>query len=176
MDMKKMKKFFIWVLGVIIVFYLGICTFFYFSQEKLLFDTSAKLSKNHVFKFADSFEEEYIPMPDGNNLHGVLFKADEAKGLILLLPGGRGMIDSIGVNAQIYTDMNYDFFVLNYRGFGKSSGKIENENQFDQDIQTVYDYFKKVYPEDRIVIWGYSLGTGPAAALAAKNTPQMLIL
>ncbi|PXV69096.1 hypothetical protein CLV62_101365 [Dysgonomonas alginatilytica] len=172
----RMKKFFKWVLATTIFFYLGICILFYFSQEKVLFDTSVKVTKDHVFKFPSNFEEKYIPMPDGKKLHGVLFKAQESKGLIFYLPGGRGMLDSIGVNAPIYTDLNYDFFVLNYRGFGKSEGKIESEKQFDEDMQTAYDYFKKEYHEDSIVVFGYSLGTGPAAALAAANNPKMLVL
>ena len=171
-----MKKILKWLFGIAVVFYLGVCALFYFSQEKMLFDTSVKLSKDHVFKFQDVFEERYISMQDGNKLHGILFKAKEPKGLILFFPGGRGMLDSIGVNARIYTDLNYDLFVLNYRGFGKSKGKIESEKQFNEDMQTVYNYFGKEYSESKIVLFGYSLGTGPAAALAASNNPQMLIL
>lgn len=170
-----MKKILKWIVIVTALLYSGICVLFYFTQEKLLFNT-LKLQHNHVFEFANSFEERYIVMPDKQNLHGVLFKAKESKGLILWFPGGRGMIDSIGVNAHFYTDLNYDLFVLNYRGFGKSEGKISSEKQFNQDLQTVYDYFKKEYQENNIVIFGYSLGTGPAVALAKANNPKMLIL
>lgn len=174
--MKKIKKILKWVLVLAALLYVGICVLFYFAQEKLLFDTSVKLSKNHVFKFSDKFEEKYISITDNVKLHGVLFKAEDPKGVILYLPGGRGMIDSIGVNANIYTKLNYDFFVLNYRGFGKSDGKIEGEKQLNEDIQTVYNELKKGYNQNSIVIWGYLLGSGPAAALAAKNNCQMLIL
>lgn len=174
--MSKIKKILKWILGIVITLYLGICILFYFSEEKVLFDTSAKLGKNHIFKFPSTFEEREILMADGKKLHGVLFKANEPKGLIVYLPGGSGMIDSIGVNAPLYTDLNYDLLIVNYRGFGKSEGEIESEKQFNQDMQTVYDYLKKEYQEDRIVVFGYSLGTGPAAALAATNNPKMLIL
>ena len=43
-------------------------------------------------------------------------------------------------------------------------------------MQTVYDQFKQEYGEEKIIVFGYSLGTGPAAALAARNHPHMLIL
>lgn len=170
------KKVFIWLFSAAFLLYLSLCGWFYFAQEKLLFNTSVKLDQDHIFKFTVPFEERYITMHDKQHLHGILFRAKESKGLILWLPGGRGMLDSIGLNSQIYTDMNYDLFVLNYRGFGKSEGKIDSEKQFNQDIQTVYSDFKKEYPENKIVIFGYSLGTGPAAALAANNKPKMLIL
>lgn len=173
--MKNLKRITIWVTTILAAIYLIVCCWFYYSQEKLLFNT-VKLDSNHVFEFSDSFEEHEIIMRDSIKLHGVLFKAKETKGLILWLPGGRGMIDSIGINAHFYTDLNYDLFLLNYRGFGKSEGTISSENQFNQDMQSVYDYFKATYGENKIIIFGYSLGTGPASALSANNNPKLLIL
>lgn len=174
--MNKIKNLAKWTLGTIILLYLCLCGFYYFFQEKFLFNTSVKLKQEHVFKFSEPFEERYITMPDNKKLHGVLFKSKESKGLILWFPGGRGMIDSIGLDSKIYTDLKHDLFVLNYRGFGKSEGKISSEKQFNQDMQSVYDYFKKEYPENKITLFGYSLGTGPAAELASANNPEMLVL
>ena len=173
--MKTLKKVFIWLIGISGILYLCICGWFYFSQEKALF-AGVKVKKDHVYRFPGQFEEKFIPMSDGINLHGVLFKAKEHKGLILWMPGGRGMIDSIGPDAHFYTEMDYDLFIINFRGFGKSEGKVKSEKQFDQDMQTVYNYFKKDYGEHHLVIAGYSLGSGPAAALASTNKPKMLIL
>lgn len=174
--MNTFKKIAKWLSIIAIVFYISICCLYYFYQDRLVFNTSVKLKKEHVFKFANPFEERYITMSDNKKLHGVLFKAKESKGLILWLPGGRGIIDSIGLDSHFYTDLKYDLFVINYRGFGKSEGKISSEKEFNQDMQSVYDNFKKEYSENKIIIFGYSLGTGPAAELASNNNPKMLIL
>ncbi len=174
--MNKTKKILKWALGITILLYLCLCGFYYFAQEKVLFNTSVKLKQEHVFKFSEPFEERYIPMPDKKKLNGVLFKAKNPKGLILWYPGGRGMIDSVGTDSKIYTDLNYDLFLLNFRGYGKSEGKISSEKQFNQDMQSVYNYFKKEYQEKNIILFGYSAGTGPAASVAASNNPKMLIL
>jgi pimeloyl-ACP methyl ester carboxylesterase len=174
--MNTFKKIAKWVLGILIVLYLGLCICFYFFQEKIFFNTSVKLKKEHVFQFSKPFEERYITMRDNKKLNGVLFKAKNPKGLILWFPGGRGIIDSVGIDSHNYTDLNYDYFILNFRGYGKSEGKISSEEQFNQDMQSVYDYFKKEYQEKNIILFGYSAGTGPAASVAATNNPKMLIL
>ncbi len=105
-----------------------------------------------------------------------LFKADTTKGLIFYLHGNAGMLDTWGQIANVYTSNGYDIFILDYRGFGKSEGAISSEEQFFSDVQTAYDSLKNYYPEDKIVITGYSIGTGPAAMLASTNHPKLLIL
>jgi pimeloyl-ACP methyl ester carboxylesterase len=65
---------------------------------------------------------------------------------------------------------------LDYRGYGKSEGTISSENQFYGDVQAAYNVLKKRYAQDKIIILGYSLGTGAATILASNNKPKHLIL
>jgi pimeloyl-ACP methyl ester carboxylesterase len=172
--MNRLKKILVWLFLIVVVLYLVLCAWFYLQQEKGLF-TTVKHPTEYKYHFEQAFEERNIPMKDGKMLNGVLFKADTSKGLILWLPGGRGLLDTIGNDAKYYTTMHYDIFMLNYRSFGKSEGKITSEEQFNQDMQSVYDYFNKEY-NNCIVVLGYSLGTGPATILAASRSPKALIL
>jgi pimeloyl-ACP methyl ester carboxylesterase len=146
-----------------------------FQQERLIFFPE-KLPKNYEFRFDQEFEEIYIPAKDGAQLHGLLFKTAAPKGLVFYLHGNAGSVDSWGWIAKTYTDLNYDIFVLDYRGYGKSEGKISSEKQFYEDVQAAYDQLKKRYDEDQIVIAGYSIGTGAAAMLASANQPKLLVL
>ena len=173
--MKRSTKILLSILLIIFLGYILVCVWFYRGQEKALF-TKVPHPANYVYKFNVPFEERNITMADGKKLNGVLFKSDSSKGLILWLPGGRGMLDSLSEEAAFYTRLNYDVFIINYRGFGKSEGAITSEEQFGNDMQTVYDSFKKQYSENNIVVYGYSLGSGPAARLAAENHPKMLLL
>ena len=66
--------------------------------------------------------------------------------------------------------------MLDYRGYGKSDGQVESEDQLHQDVRAAYDEMRKRYDEDKIVVLGYSLGSGPASKLAAENSPRLLIL
>ena len=72
--------------------------------------------------------------------------------------------------------MGYDICIIDYRGFGKSGGCIENEAQFFHDVQQVYDIMKSRYDENDIVVLGYSIGTAAAAKVARDNSPKHLIL
>jgi hypothetical protein len=65
--------------------------------------------------------------------------------------------------------------LVDYRGFGKSTGK-RNEKDMLNDMQFVYDDLTKTYPQNHLIVYGRSLGSGFAAKLAADNTPRYLIL
>ncbi len=144
-------------------------------QEKIIFFPK-KLTQNYKFQFDGKFEELNIITADKIYLNGLLFKSDSSKGLIFYLHGNAGALDSWGDIAKTYTNLNYDMFILDYRGFGKSAGDISNEEQFYSDVQSAYIHLKSRYSENKIVIIGYSIGTGPASMLASKNNPKALLL
>lgn len=145
------------------------------AQESLLFHPDT-YPMNHVYNFGEKFQEYFFKVDKKTSLNGVLFKADSSKGLVFYLHGNAGSIDSWGNIAGVYLENNYDFFILDYRGFGKSQGHISSEEQLYKDIQIVYDSLKTKYTEKNIVIIGYSIGTGPATQLASTNNPKLLIL
>jgi pimeloyl-ACP methyl ester carboxylesterase len=147
----------------------------FFAQEKLIFFPQ-KVTKDHQFNFLQKFEEINIKMKDNVLLNGLLFKANNSKGLIFYLHGNAGSLSSWGEVAQTYTELNYDVFMLDYRGYGKSEGSIKSQEQLFQDVQTVYDELKKKYIENKIIVLGYSIGTGLAAKIASTNNPRLLIL
>ncbi|QHT70096.1 alpha/beta fold hydrolase [Rhodocytophaga rosea] len=165
----------LWTVGIVLALYIIICVFFYFFQEKLIFYPT-QLEKAYQFGFREQFREVNIPTTDGTNLHGLLFKAPASKGLVFYLHGNAGAVSSWGQMAYVYTSLQYDVFILDYRGFGKSEGSIVSEAQFYEDVQTAYDQVKKNYSEQHIIIIGFSIGSASAARLAARNNPGMLIL
>ncbi|ETZ22777.1 alpha/beta fold hydrolase [Pedobacter sp. V48] len=103
-------------------------------------------------------------------------KQGQSNGLIFYLHGSNDALDVCGKIAPFYTSLNYDTFILDFRGYGKSDGKVSSESQLSGDIQIVYDNLKKIYPESRIIVIGQSIGTGPAVILTANNNPKSLIL
>ena len=170
-----MKKILLRTLKLVVGLYLLICILLFFFQEKLIFFPQ-KLESSYKFSFGKDFEEISIKTSDNKLLNSILFKADSSKGVIFYLHGNAGSLSSWGDVAKTYTELNYDVFMLDYRGYGKSEGTIDGQNQFFQDIQTSYDKLKTKYSEDKIIVLGYSIGTGLAAKVASTNHPRLLIL
>lgn len=172
---KKTMELFKITVGIIVLLSILIIGLLYFFQEKLMFFPQ-KLDQNHKYYFDQDFEELSIKTADDKLLNALLFEADSTKGLIFYLHGNAGSLDSWGSVAKLYTDMNYDVFILDYRGFGKSEGTINGEKQLYEDNQIAYNKMKEIYKEEDIIVLGYSIGTGLAAKLASENSPKLLIL
>ena len=64
---------------------------------------------------------------------------------------------------------------LSYRGYAGSSGQ-PSEHGLLQDAAAAYAFTAARYRADSIVVWGFSLGTGVAVALAAEQRIGKLIL
>ena len=173
--MKIVVKIGKWLLALGLIGYIATCAYLYFQQEDILFHPT-KLSSDFQYDFDVDFEEKVIVGEDGTILSGVLFKAVKPKGLVFYLHGNGGDVTRCVNAAKTYTDINYDCFVLDYRGFGKSEGEIISQNQFYADVEIAYDSLCNNYKEQNIIIVGYSIGTGPASMLASKSDAKHLIL
>jgi len=171
----NMKKTILLILKILLIIYITICGLLFFFQEKLIF-IPEKLDKYFEFTFNREFEEINVKTKDNIIINGLLFKADNSKGLIFYLHGNAGSVRTWGEVAKTYTDLNYDVYMLDFRGYGKSEGKITSEELLFQDLQTVYDELKSKYDESKIIVLGYSIGTGLAAKIASVNNPKLLIL
>ncbi|WP_243235261.1 alpha/beta hydrolase [Flavobacterium pectinovorum] len=172
---KTLKFLTIVLLVFFVVVYVITVSYVYFNQTGMIFQSSS-LPKNYQFEYHSKFEECNIKSFDGVNLHGLLFKAEHSKGLVFYLHGNAGTLETWGSISKIYTSLGYDIFILDYRSFGKSEGEIENEEQLNKDVATVYKTMKQRYSEDKITIAGYSIGSGLATILASENNPKALIL
>jgi uncharacterized protein len=96
--------------------------------------------------------------------------------LILYLHGNAGSLRGWGSIASYYKALGYDFLIPDYRGFGKSSGRIRSEAQFLDDTRELWQWVLQYYEPEDIVVIGYSIGSAPAAMLGAEGNPRMVIL
>lgn len=166
------------LLRIVLLLLLFLITVFvvaYFAQERLIFHPD-KLAENFEFSFEGDFEELYLEVEDGVQLHALHFRAKNSKGLVFYVHGNAGSLEDWGVLSELYLRLGYDLLMFDYRGFGKSNGKISSQEQFFADVQAMYNYAKTLEEESRILVEGFSIGTAAASKIASENNPQQLIL
>jgi len=164
------KKIIFIIVGIYLLLLVGL----FFFQEKIIFQ-SKKLDKNFTYSFDKEFEEINLKTEDSSIINALHFKVKDSKGIILYFHGNKGSLERWGNIASTFTDYGYDVFVLDYRGYGKSTGK-RNEKKLYDDALLCYNYIKKSYSENNIILYGRSLGGTFATYIAAKHKPKKLIL
>jgi len=158
----------------LIVFYVLILLGFYFFQQSIFFRPK-KTIQDFTYTFKQNFEEVNLKVDDNTTLNAIHFKVENPKGVILYFHGNKGNLERWGSISSKLTNYNYDVFVVDYRGYGKSTGK-RTEALMYADAQMCYDYLKQAYSESNIVVYGRSLGGTFATYVAANNHPKQLIL
>ena len=154
--------------------YAGALGLLYVRQERIILPASA-LAADYRFQFDQPFQEVWIPV-QGASLHALHFKQPNPRGVVFFLHGNAGNLVSWTTGVDFYRRVNYDLFIVDYRGYGKSTGHIENEAQLHADARAAYDAMAPLYRDKPIVIYGRSLGTALAASLARDVQPRLLVL
>jgi len=162
------------ILSYIALIYIGLCLIFYFFQDFFFFRPEI-LPKTFEYQYPYPFREINFDMEDGGEINALHFEVPNSLGVVYYLKGNSRSIKGWAKFARDFIGKGYDFFMMDYRGFGKSSGH-RTERTLYNDAQMVYKWLSDQYPEDKIVIYGRSLGTGIASRIAAWNRPRMLIL
>jgi fermentation-respiration switch protein FrsA (DUF1100 family) len=97
------------------------------------------------------------------------------KPVVLYFHGNGG---SLRMRVDRFRDLTADgsgLVALSYRGYGGSSG-APTEAGLAADALAAYAFTTARYPAEHIVLWGESLGSGVAVALAAEMPVGWLIL
>ena len=164
------------IAGLAVLGYAALLGWLYLYQERLIFPAST-LPPDYRFAFQEPFEELRIPVP-GASLDALHFTQPAPRGLVFFLHGNAGDLSTWTTGVDFYRRVNYDLFILDYRGYGKSTGRIESEAQLHADVRAAWDAIAPRYLERNlpIVIYGRSLGTGLAARLARDVHPALLML
>lgn len=146
----------------------------YFVQERFIFKPE-KLAQDFQYKYDIPFKELFFDVEQGVRINGLHFYCKKPNGLILYFHGNTRSIKGWAKYARDFYRYNYDVVLVDYRGFGKSTGKRSEKEMLD-DMQFVYDTLAVQYHENHIIVYGRSMGSGFATKIAADNTPRYLII
>jgi len=158
----------------IIAGYAFIIILVYFVQERFIFKPE-KLKPDFVYKYDIPFKELFFDTAPGVRINGLHFYTKDPLGLILYFHGNTRSIKGWAKYAKDFFRYKYDVVMVDYRGFGKSTGH-KSEKEMLKDVQVVYDTLAVQYHENQIIVYGRSLGSGFATKVASDNSPRYLIL
>lgn len=157
-----MKRHFFYIFFYIIFFVLTGCTSLFFQPQQGLFE--------NPFVKKVSCEDIYFEAPDGVKLHGWLLEPEgKSLGRILFLHGNAENI-STHVNSVLWLVLKgYTVFAFDYRGYGLSEGNPTLEG-VHIDTEAAFKKLMSLYPDERIVVLGQSLGGAIAIYMVANSS------
>lgn len=176
---KRVRKFSTIIFIVMAVMMLLI-TFVYSFPPMLLFSS---LDESTSFKQLESdknTEKLTIDTPNGKLSGWFYHNADENAPLILYFSGnGESPANRILCLENLETSKStfegYNFVCMYYPSYGESEGNPTEEN-IKQFALNTYDYLLSRDDVDRIVLCGYSVGSGVANYVASERNAAGLIL
>jgi uncharacterized protein len=125
-------------------------------------------------------EEVWVKVTDGERVHGWFLRAKEqpAIGTVLHCHGNGGNLSSVVWVAQELTARGFDTMIFDYRGYGRSEGRLRDEWGLYADAEAVYNHLvgERGVKADKLALYGQSLGTTAAIDLASRLPCAALIV
>lgn len=123
------------------------------------------------------FEDVFLTTNDGTRIHAWHLPAEDARGTVLFLHGNAGNLSDRYHWLRAMNGLGMDVLAIDYRGYGKSAGTPDEAGLYE-DAETAYLHLlenRRVRPET-LVVYGTSLGGGPACDLASRFPCAGLVL
>ena len=169
------KKVWKWLKIIAITYILGGIAL-YFLQDYILFHP-VTLKRDHKYDFPEKNKEINIPITENSNLNIVQFFSTDTvtKGVVLYFHGNKKNISWYAKYSLYFTKYGYEVWLIDYPGFGKSTGKLSEQTLYDW-ANYMYNFARTRFSADSIIIYGKSMGTGIATHLASLQPCKKLIL
>ncbi|MFZ3359642.1 MAG: alpha/beta hydrolase [Xanthobacteraceae bacterium] len=162
-------------LGVIFVCcYVGVTATVYFTQRSLMYFPDTVHTTPAEAGLPEATE---VPLTasDGVKIHVWHVPPHDGKPVILYFHGNGGALKYRVARFRRLIDAGIGLVGLEYRGYGGSGGS-PSEQGLIRDAKAAYAFAAARYPVKQIVVWGESLGSGVAVALAAEKPVGRVIL
>jgi alpha-beta hydrolase superfamily lysophospholipase len=124
-----------------------------------------------------AFEDVRFTTRDGVSLHGWFVPAQDAERVLLFCHGNAGNISHRLDSIRIFHELGLSVFIFDFRGYGLSAGQPTEDGTY-ADAEAAWNYLTDTrrFPDQRVVIYGHSLGAAIAAQVARGRRAAALIL
>jgi fermentation-respiration switch protein FrsA (DUF1100 family) len=164
-----------WLVALALTGYLVGLAVLFFVQRSFLFPIPQKIRTTPEAAGFPEAEEHFLTTADGEKVIAWHVPAKPGHAVILYFPGNGDFLAGSASRFRAMTSDGTGLVALSYRGYAGSTGQ-PSESGLLLDAAAAYDFTSARYSADRIVVWGFSLGSGVAVALAAGQPVGKLIL
>ena len=162
------------LLVFLLVGYLGLLALLYVAQRSLMYFPERTRTPPAAAGLSEA-EEVVLDTADGERVI-VWHLAPRGDGnVVLYFHGNGGALRYRADRFRAFTADGTGLVALSYRGFGGSTGS-PTEAGLISDAAAAYAFAATRYAPARIVVWGESLGSGVAVALAAEHPVGRVVL
>ena len=162
------------ILVSLLCVYAGVLAMLYVTQRSLMYFPET-IHTTPAAAGLPQAEEVTLTTSDGEHIIAWHVPPRDGKPVILYLHGNGG---ALRYRVERFTRLITDgigIVAVEYRGYGGSSGS-PSERGLIADAEAGYAFVAARYPAQQIVLWGESLGSGVAVALAAEKPVGRVIL
>lgn len=163
-----------WILIAAVAGYGGLLALMYVFQRALMYFPDTARTPPAAAGLPQA-EEITLTSSDGEKLIAWHVPPHGDKPVVIYFHGNGGALNLRAGRFKWLTAGGTGLLALSYRGYGGSSGK-PSEAGLLLDAVAAYDFAAARYPVKRLVLWGESLGTAVAVALAAEHDVGGLML
>jgi abhydrolase domain-containing protein 17 len=158
------------MLLLLLALYIGLFLFAFFLSDSMIF-------LPHASSYQDSAEIIKITTAAGKKISAVYLSNPSAKFTLLVSHGNAEDLGDDKYWLDSLRHAGFNVFAYDYEGYGTSEGK-PSEKACYQDAIAAYEFLAVDLktPPDRIIIFGRSVGSGPATYIAAKRPSAGVIL
>lgn len=172
---KRRKRWLRWINIILVIYLLTGIAIYFFQDQIFLRPEILAGDKQYAFNVPHREADVQLDKEYSMNVVQFLTPGDSAKGVVLYFHGNKKNIARYAEYAGLFTNNGYEVWMVDYPGFGKSTGKLTEQKMYDYAEQLYIMAASKFKPAG-IVIYGKSLGTGVAAWLASRKSCRHLIL
>ncbi|MEC8554406.1 MAG: alpha/beta hydrolase [Planctomycetota bacterium] len=146
--------------------------------ERSLIYFPTKTSDQQNTELASHLEDAFFRSADGTQLHGIFIDHPKPIAVALFMHGNAGNVSHRVDSLRLLNERHgVAALVFDYRGYGKSEGKPDEEGILEDARAARAWLANRVgIAESEIVLMGRSLGGGVAVDLAAKDGARGLVL
>ena len=164
-----------WPAITLVAVYLGGLAVLYVRQREMLFPIPPVGRTAPAAAGLPEAEEHVLATADGEKVIVWHVPAKPNRPVVLFFPGNGDFLAGRVSRFKAITSDGTGLVALSFRGYAGSTGS-PSEQGLLQDAAAAYAFTTARYAADRIVVWGFSLGTGVAVALASEHPVGKLIL